>query len=307
VAHRIYRRLGYADVIFLSKLIAEEEEVERTLEVLPRDPRVRVRGFRDGDEEPMLRLYEEWASGYTGPVKRDLGYWRGKLVELPRRLFGDAVKILVAERGGEVVGYAYYAVWSRAGRPVPYPRDSGTIAELVALDRRVLGTLLREVLLDMRRSGVKTFTAFTPLHPPYTDLFREFAVRRDGAVYMCNVVDQDRLLESLAPELSRRLEEAGVEMHLTLALETPYGATRLRIDGYSVGVERDGGGVDAEIVVRVAGTFVKLLHGIEDFDEALLRGDIALSPRSTSARSLTALARAMFPRARWFIWPADRW
>ena len=56
---------------------------------------------------------------------------------------------------------------------MPFLRDSRTIAEFVTPDRRVQGTLLGEVLVDMRRSSVDVHrlrTSVFALHRPIDGL-----------------------------------------------------------------------------------------------------------------------------------------
>ena len=56
-----------------------------------------------------------------------------------------------------------------------------------------MGSLLREVLVDMKESGVKTYISFAPPYPPYTYMFKEFAMLRNGEAYVSGIVDQSLL------------------------------------------------------------------------------------------------------------------
>jgi len=73
-----------------------------------------------------------------GVAKRTLEYWCNKLVDAVSyhtffsEKLGEAARISIAECGGEVVGYAYYFIWSKAGKPIIFSKDAGILTEIVA-------------------------------------------------------------------------------------------------------------------------------------------------------------------------------
>jgi len=311
VAHRIYRRLGYADTLFMTRYLAEDEEVERTLEMLPEDPSVRVREYREGDEEGMLKVYEQHIEEYTGAIRRDLTYWKNKLIDIVcyhgffAENLGEAARVLIAEKNGKVTGYAYFFIWSKARKPIIFSKEMGILTELVASDIKTLASLAKEALKRMREEKVKTFASLVPPYPPYSDLFREFQLFRETGIYMDAVVDQSLLFDMLCKEFSARLEEAGIRSEFRFLVESPYGRTLLEVKEHEVRVSE--GKADVELRFVDMHSFVRMLYGIEGFADLLLKGKIDVRRSDVKFQTLLNTMNVLFPRMKWFIWPADHW
>jgi len=307
VAHRIYRRLGYADTYFAQRFVGEREEVERVIKEIGDVRGVVVREFEEEDLLMVMRLYNAFSEGYSGVAWRDADYWRNKIVN---KRFGttwifdeEGSEFLVVEKDGKVSGYSYFAIGSRCKR-APIGRERGVLIELVAGDGRSLRALLVESLRRMLEANVKTFELYLPPYEPYRSLLRGFPLFVERGVYMSNVVNLRGLIEECVPSFNQFLEECDREFNIRMGLRSRYGDVVLVIKGNEVIVE-DG---KADVVFEINyHTFTRMVHFIEDVVKAFLDGRINVVKSMVSLREALQCLEILFPRMRFFIWSVDHW
>ena len=302
--YRIYRRAGYTPVFFMRTYSGTDEEARAFIKSV-RAGGVDVRPAGREDIDALARLYDEWASTYLSPVKRSRGYWERKILSdkpFYHTFYYDyskAFKVLVAEVGGEPAGYSIGAVASKFRRRW-LPQDVGHVLEVVGTDSVVVNALLKEVLKELISSGAKSIYIHAPTDRRYLGVSKFFEVFK-GGVYMALITDLYRLFKGFEEELSRRVEESGIDFSTSIGIKTPTGSLSIRVSGPEVSVEELRGGEDNTVILG-SDEVVKLLHGTA-FSKLLIDG---LSQASLTRGGLKAL-KALFPGGLPYISPIDHW
>lgn len=133
----------------------------------------------------MLRVYEKQCEKYVGCARRTLDYWKQKLVNpvFSHTFFfserGRGAEIVIAKRGGKVLGYCYTFNALRSSRVAHVARDWGLIHELLALDHKTLRLLAKHAIRLLLDEGVKTISVTVPNHSPYSEIFKNFVLIRE--------------------------------------------------------------------------------------------------------------------------------
>ena len=310
VAHRIYRRLGYADTLFSRRFVGEREEAEETIKALGKPKDITVREFKDEDLPHLERLYNKFSEEFSGVAWRDTEYWKNKIVGRKRYGFTwffdeSGVELLVAERSGRVVGYSYFAIGPLCKRTV-IGKESGVLLELIGESRKALSALLVESLKRMIDANVKTFDINLPPYEPYSSLLRKFNFFVERGIYMSNILDLKGLMNEYLPTFNYFLERCEEDFNIKIGLKSLYGDVVLKVHGNEVKVVNE----EPDVVFNVNyHTFTRLVHFIEDVPRAFLEGNIDVI-KVKADRSVSEALRCLsllFPRMKFIIWHVDYW
>lgn len=311
VAHRVYRSVGYADTYFPPYLVGSVEEMKLLQEKTNGIEGVKIREFKDGDEERLLDIYQLNSSYYTGAVKRNEKYWKKKLTERSSThsfFFEkfDPDEVIVAEENGEVTGYAYLTFWKRKEKPFQ-PRENGSIRELVFKPNyyRTFLKLVNESINRMITEEVKTLSLSVPFDQSYLTLFNDFKIFVTEGIFMTHVTDMNSLISSMVKEFNDRLSSdvEGVTSDLNFELKTLYGSVPIRIKDGEVKIEKKGKEVEVEINYH---SFTRMIFGIETFPEVVSSNKAKIRGAENIGQVVNTLD-IMFPQMIWHIWPVDHW
>jgi len=290
---RIYRRLGYVDVCTDRAWVAPVEDAKRAAQKVRW---IEVREAEERDLDWLVNVYEASGERYTGWPPRPRSEWVEKL--LKRTAYHTFFHVerspgnfVVAEEGGEVIGYAV------AGR-VPWNPRELAVTELVVAPGRsdALAALFSHVVARAEEVGARVLRAMVPSEPPYSKLLRVFQPQGGGGVFMSEVLNFKALAWGAAERAAKRLAEP-------VALELAY-----RGEGAAF---RVGGGEasphEGEVHARVGldpTAFNRLLFGRCSALELLLSSTVkSVIPLS----KVLEVLEAMFEPKPLHIWLLDHW
>jgi len=307
--HRVYRRVGYANTLYNYIFAAEMDEVLENIDQIPYS-RVKVLEIEPSDVDEIARVYEEAHRNYTGVAFRPREYWLKKVLG-DRAYFqtffyespGAFIR-LKAVKEGEVVGYVIATIPKKAKYKVGR-YDSGVILEMVSADHRVLGSLLIELLRRFREEGLRSIIANVPMTGEYFEVLSNFEVFKERGIFMEGVPCVKELFDSLASELSNRLERSGVRGNFKLLIKTFCGDIILKFSGFSV--ERIESSDSVDFAVSISwNEFTRMIYGIEGFLEILADGKASICGKREPKRVIRVLS-ATFPSLKFYIWTIDHW
>lgn len=290
---RIYRRLGYVDVCTDRTWAAPIEDAKR---VAQKARWIEVREAEEKDLNRLISIYEAVGEHYTGWPSRPRSEWLEKLYKRTayhsffyvERAPGSFV---VAEEGGEVLGYAV------AGSAPWNPREFA-ILELVAAPGRddALTTLYSYVVERGEGAGARSLRATVPSEPPYSKLLKVFQPQGGGGVYMSEVLNFRELVLKAAERAAKRLTEP-VEVELAYRGEK----ATVKVGGGEASLQE--GGAQARVELEPA-AFNKMLFGRCSALELLLSSAVK---SSIPLRRVLEAIEAMFEPKPIHIWPIDHW
>jgi len=290
---RIYRRLGYVDVCTDRTWAAPIEDAKRAAQKVRW---IEVREAEERDLDRLVNVYEAASEHYTGWPPRPRSEWVEKLFKRTayhaffyvERTSGSFV---VAEEGGEVLGYAV------TGR-VPWNPREFAVSELVAASDRsdALAALFSYAVARAEEAGARVLRAATPPEPPYSELLRVFQPQGGGGVFMSEVLNFRALAQGAAGRAAKRLVEP-------VALELAYRgeSAAFRVGGGEASPHEG----EAHARVELDPTaFNRLLFGRCSALELLLSSTVkSMIPLSKVLEAL----EAMFEPKPLHIWPLDHW
>ncbi len=132
LAHELYLKLGYQDIF------SPRSTIRRVDRPTPRAPSgVRVRRARPSDAPGLARIHRRASAGAVGFVRRDPRSYRVRFLSGA----GAIRRLLVAERGGRMAGYALlepHSGWSRSAEVIA-PNAEARAALLNAVERGTPG------------------------------------------------------------------------------------------------------------------------------------------------------------------------
>jgi predicted N-acetyltransferase YhbS len=271
---------------------------------------VTIRTFRDGDEQSLAALRNQQLSGFVGPspvtpqtwrAQYD-AEWRGPVLE------GDSEAFRVAERGGQIVGYAVCEC------PSHMMADLAVIQELCVAKVEDAGEIARALAADAeqraRAAGVPAIIFHTSAEDGLTSRLAEelgyLPPPQTTGVFMAAVTDLAAFLSEIAPELSRRLAAAHCRWQGVLELRSASMTARLQVKSGKLAVSR---GQDSDsspaISAQVAPDALPLLlFGRMSVGDAYLQDAIALT--AANRAEALELLDTLFPRMPIYL-PRSQW
>jgi len=308
-AHRVYRRVGYANTYFMFTFIAELDEIDEVKDVYPVVEGIKIEEIEPNDVNRLDELYRSLHEGCAGVALRTRSYWLNKIL-------GDKVSFhtffydnpeayirVKAMLGNRIVGYALAFLPYKA-RYTYDPKDRGIILEILGENSGIVGSLALHLFKAFREHGLKTVSGSFPAADPYLNVFEGFNVFRCGGIYMEALPRLDVYLREMSEEFSSRLEDNGVKLDAKILFTSKHAEAGIRIRGHQVELY-DGNKYD--VVVRVDWDgLTRMIYGIEGFIDLYSSGYISVESKFDPRKVLTALA-TMFPLRVFHIWRIDHW
>jgi len=308
-AHRIYRRVGYANTFFTYTLVSEIEEILEDVEKHAPSPTLEVKEISIDELDTIARLYELAHERYLGVAWRPPEYWMRKVLGEDKGYYqsffydkADRFLRLKALRKGSPIGYLIGFI-PKDSQSTFLPKDSGIILELVSLHPAAAWSLLTEAVKEFNKKGLRVIRANIPLEEEYADVLKGLQIFRCGGIFMEAVPRLDLLFKELEGEFSSRIEEAGLNMDQKILLRTRGGRCLFKVKGNMVEVEEKD---SPDIVLDVKwDEFTRMIYGIEGFWDLYIEGNAIVSGKF-SHESLKLLS-VMFPPMKFHIWSIDHW
>ena len=269
---------------------------------------VTIRSFREGDEEAIAGLFNEWAKDFVGPALVTPREWRN---QYRRRgwsnpsLDADPECVRVAVRGRRIVGYAvtdYKPEWEEG---------SALVQELCAAEGEGADEIAKALLADAERlarsRGITALSVMTANEDGVAlraaeDLGFE-TPGGGGGVFMATITNLSRFLAEVQEELARRLRASDFrEWKGVVLLRSGDQEGRLRLRGGKV---KAGGRARPDVSVAIDPEVLPLvLLGQMHVGEAYLQDRLSLSEgdREEALRLLDVL----FPRVPLYL-PRVQW
>lgn len=121
LAHGVYQRLGYVEVLHLESLALSLNDVNYLLNASVREGRWSTRAVEEGDLNTLTELYEEATKNLSGVIARDEEYWVSKIIRShPLHTFFYSKNVpehkRVVIRDGVVRAYALIHTWREEPR-----------------------------------------------------------------------------------------------------------------------------------------------------------------------------------------------
>jgi GNAT superfamily N-acetyltransferase len=274
-----------------------------------------IRSYREGDEEALSRLFNEYSVGFFGPGPVTAKAWReqfraqdwnGPSVEAD----GDCARL--AEQDGELLGYAvtdYEPMWLSGG---------ALIQELCVAEGAEAGEIAEALVEDAEKRARERGKSFVAIQLPQEEAraaagsaVRGYHVPSDcDEVFMAAITDLSRFLSEISEELSRRLGESGFRGWrgtVRVASGTPGCESQLCDLHVADGAVEVGSAAEApDVSVTVAADALPLLlmgrHGAGDM---YLQDQLSVSARGEL--DAIALLNVLFPRVPAFLPRAQWW
>jgi hypothetical protein len=271
-----------------------------------------IRSFREGDQETLAHLFNEYLHGFVGPVRVTPESWRDQYRRAgwtTPSLDSDPDCVRVAERDGEVIGYAVtdYS---------PFHLTHGALVqELCVMDVDDAAGVADALLADAEARALQRGKSFIDLALSPEDgralsatSARGYDTHSDtGSVFMAVILDIAAFLVEVRDELSRRLDESPFrEWAGAVEISGGQQSCLLRMAGSGLSIESGEGAREADISVQVEPDAVApLLMGRVSVEELYLQDALAIAAadREKALRLLAVLFPRLpiyLPRAQWW-------
>lgn len=275
------------------------------------DTALSIRTFRDGDEQSLAVIFNHHVSAFVGPASVTPESWRQQYGEAWRGpLLGeDRECFRVAERGGQLVGYAICECPCRMMPELAMIQEL-SVAEVEGSDE-IAGALVADAEARARAAGVPVIVLHTSDEDGLTcrvaDALRYERPEETTGVFMAAITDLAGFLTEMAPELSRRLAASPyLDWQGVVHLRTAEMGARLQVEAGHVKVT-----VGQELASCPIPTFEiapdllpPLLFGRISVREAYLQN--GLSVEAADKTAALELLDALFPRLPIYL-PRSQW
>ncbi|MBN1460017.1 MAG: hypothetical protein JXA57_10790 [Armatimonadetes bacterium] len=268
-----------------------------------------IRDFREGDQQELSALFNEYLASYAGPTKCRPAGWRRQFAHggwNGPSLTDDPGSCRIAMVDGAILGYAvtdYQPFGMRNAAVVQelclaQTADAETVTKALLEDAenraRERGRHVLAVQLSPDDAQVTTATARLGFDGPGDD----------GGVFMAVVVDLRQALEELTPALSEGLADSVARnWRGTVSLRSNEQAATLEVENGHVSVNADTAPADIETTVDPE-WLPLLLLGRESVGELYVQHAITVKARDREY-ALQVL-EALFPRRPVFL-PRVQW
>ena len=297
VPHRLYRRLGYADVTLMRREICNVEDVVDEIGMYKLS--FKVREIERRDEEVLLKLYEKWSQVHGG-ICRPKNYWDRILGNRKyyHTFFYDTRGVVgfIAEKGNKPKGYAVVAVPKLMSRNTWIQKDSAEIIDIVYENKGAAYALLERCAKILKQVGIKELI----INSPETMLGNSQSVK-EGTVLMGMLINQETFMKEMVNVLNKRLAKTGLGGEMSIRVETSYGAFTLKMRGEEITVSNNGS--DNKIRIK-DGDFIGLILGFKDFNEVEIEEANLVSIKWANLRTIL---QTLFPKRAPYIQPIDMW
>jgi len=289
-----YNKFGYATALPQYRFSLKTRDAE---DAVAADSDLVSHPVTAKDMVDVLALYDRCNAERTGSIVRSpdtfKAFRKGTNWDsrVESRLWRDGTGKLLA-----------YMVWDQDPKVV-------RVGELHAADAAMFPTLLHSLAQQAIEKRCEDITFVMPPDHAFAEFAQRYGTRwtivyprySDG---MMRILNQQPLFEKLAPELSRRLEQAAAVRDWvgTLGLRTDLGTTVLAIDHGTVTVDSDSGDEDRTHDLDLSLPQWALMQLVMGYRSVR---DVVDSPGVKLVGEEDELLNALFPRQAPFVWPAD--
>jgi hypothetical protein len=277
-----------------------------------RPPGFAIRSFREGDEEAIAQIFNDYMRGFFGPIRVTPETWREQFRHQSwtgPSLAADADCVRVAERAGQMIGYS---VTDYEPESMPH---AALVQELCVTDAdesvEVAEALLADAetrALQRRKSSVETALSGDDGTAAAALVARGYETRSEtGDVFMARVLDLGACLTEILSELRRRLEESAFRRWSgTIRIAAQGQSCLLRLSHGGIETHEGEAGDEADISATSDGeTLSLLLLGRASLGELYTQDALAVTAadRDEALRLLAVLfppLPAYLPRAQWW-------
>ena len=277
-----YHRFGYGVVFPISRLFVKAENLLRAKGGL------KVRAMKKADGAVVQKLYNRLNRTRNATVVRPKGW---TYFELSPRFRKPGKAIVVEDGRGRIVGYA---TWVVNDEQFLASEIGGTNAEVFAALAKTLGQRAKraerdEVIFDL------------PAEDPFVDFCVPLGCERRivhtlNSDAMGRIIHLRPLMEKMAPELSKRLADAGISKASALHLETDIGDVGLGVSRGQVRV-MDAGDMHVKMPQLI---LTQLVMGYRNVDDVMGENGVHVSKQALP------MMRALFPKRDGYMWWSDR-
>jgi predicted N-acetyltransferase YhbS len=316
-AHRIYLKLGLADVYFPVLLLrgtkAPLEWGGQKTNRASSEQKVKIRESNEDDDSSILRIYEKNCSAYNGLVIRDMNTWKSKY----RKLFvygcpfyEDKPKrsnVLVAEgEEKEIIGYAVSGLTKRD--------KLGHICEVLTLPHRELEAgrpLAEHVLSNLANEKPVSNIVHSSKGTLIDELFRKGSSPLEGvSVFMYKTMNLKAVLESsfqtTTPDDGKQPGSQWNNKGAIAIRIGDEGTVTTKYDGKDISVIEGEEGKE-KVVFADHDAFAKLLFGAMSLGELVNEGKVKLSLHNAKPSGVVKLLDVAYPKKPIHTCPGDLW
>lgn len=279
-----YDRWGYASTLPDYKFTVPLRNARRAREGLHARPMTKE------DAHQVLDIYELTNKDRTGPVRRHRDTWFRFRKGTDWRILADGT--VFEDGSGKIVGYYASDRWPRVMR----------ITEVGATETRFYENLLRHAATVADQKQATELEVFVPFDHDFANLCKRMGctVKLDyqyDAMGMGRIIGLRSTLEKLAPELSRRIEQANFKVGASgLTFRTDIGDVTLELT--SSGVVLSQGVSDNQVGISQS-TLLQLILGYRTV------ADVLADQTTKTVGGVRGALEAMFPSGHPYIWLSD--
>jgi len=310
-AHRIYRRLGFYDVVIYNNRVCVLENIDHAVKWLEsrlenHAPRTNIEvlsePWREGVEGNFKLLYYRFINKkYRGSTYRSIERWRGILSKNPFETWflGDPSDKIIIHTNGGVHGYSimYYMKDSILARS--HDIGLGVVTEIVTRDLDEADAILIATFKKALEDNIRTLT-FRP--PPDLDEYLPVCrVLGSPETFMFKILDPEKFVSDTYRFFSSRPVDSGLEV-LVKGKEHIY---KLMLGDGRAEVRYVTSPGDASIIIDEGALIRMLMATMTAYDEYKLGRIIVKEPNTK--KILELLNNVFKGRRRHYLSLIDKW
>jgi hypothetical protein len=271
---------------------------------------LRIRSFREGDEQVLCRLFNGYLAAFFGPIRLGPPEWREQFKQQTwtgPSLTDDRDACRIAERDGRILGYAITDYQ-------PNMQDGAAVLqELCAVEEHDAQRVAEALIADAEERALQRGKFVLVLQLSAEDGLSSAAAEArgfdnqldDGGVFMGSISNLRGFLAEMAPALSSRLARSDFAgWRGTLSISSGKQSAGLDIEGSAVHARTPFAKPDIRLAAR-PDALALLLFGRESVGALYLQD--ALSVDAEDRRTALRLLDALFPRIPAFLPRAQWW
>jgi len=279
-----YNKWGYASTLPDYKFTVPLRNARRASGGL------RARPMSREDAHRVLDIYELTNKDRTGPVRRHSDTWFKFRKGTDWRILADGT--VFEDGSGSIVGYYAIDRWPRVMR----------ITEVGATEARFYENLLKHAATVADQKEATEIEVFVPFDHDFANLCKRMgcSVKLDyhyDANGMGRIIDLRSTLRKLAPELSRRIEQANPKGNAGgLTFKTEMGDVAVELTSSGVVLSE---GISENQLRISQSTLLQLILGYRTVT------DVLADQTTKTNGNVRGVLEAMFPSGHPYIWLSD--
>lgn len=281
-----YAKFGYRIFTSAFSVIDTSKSVEAV-------PGVTVRQYADADIKQVMKVYEDFCSERTGPVKRKLSYWRDYIAKNSKVI----EVILVAEKAGRIVAYAMMDKirkdWSAPDHRLKLSEFGclkGASDALNAIAARASVMAAEKGFKKLYVEGASGFDYGAAAAPTVEEAEEHKNLKY---VKMYRIENFKSLIAKASPLWDKRLKKAGIKASISGLMEFKRAVVDYNAS-LEITMKKSGAKLSCD-----EGEFIRLFMGFDTLENANIQGKEALSAEEKEA------IKAAWPLAKPVFWDFD--